>query len=176
MRRPIWGLFALVAAVVLGHSTPVHAQIGGVGVGADPFSFYYGFYLPHQAAMAAQPRTIDTINQVVANQQYTARTDRSSLYDPISPYGEDDLDPFKPYSQAGGRDRTARPTATGYGNTNSNVNGNGPGMYYNRAARYFPTLKPGRGPNHNLSALRARGGGGMGGMPAAPSMPSFGGR
>ena len=175
MRRPLLGWLGGLVVALMVQATPAHAQIGGYGVGADPFSFYYGYYLPHQAAQAAQPRTIDTINQVVANQQYSARTDRASLYDPISPYGEDEIDPFKPYAPGSGRDRTARPTATGYGNTNSNVNGNGPGMYYNRAARYFPTLKTGRGPNHNLATLRARGSGGMG-MPAAPSMPSFGGR
>jgi len=64
----------------------------------DPFQFYYGYYLPHAAAIAAQPTPLDTINQVTAARQFSALSERQGLYDPISPYGEEDLDPNRPYS------------------------------------------------------------------------------
>ena len=86
--------------VGLGLQADANAQIGGIGVGADPFSFYYGYYLPHAQYMAAQPSVLDPINRVTANRQFAAANDRSTLYDPISPYGEDDLDPLRPYSSS----------------------------------------------------------------------------
>lgn len=171
MRRPFLGLAVALAIVTLAPSGQAYAQLGGVGgVGADPFSFYYGYYLPHAAAMAAQPTPMDGINQNALQRQATAQTDRATLFDPISPYGDEDSDPFSPYTNKRGGERRAK-TVTGL-NDNSNVRGTGPSMYYNRTARYFPTLKVGRGPNKNLAHLRGnRGGGmGMGGM-GMPSMP-----
>ena len=176
MRRPMLGWLAGVAVLALAPATSANAQGIGAGVGADPFSFYYGYYLPHQAAIAAQPRVSDPINQVVANRQYAAQTDRSSLYDPISPYGDEESDPLRPYSPQGGRGagRAAGAPSFTYGGNNSNTRGNGPAMYYSRTARYFPSLRTGRGPNSNVGVSR-RGGGG-GGMPSMPSMPSMGPR
>jgi hypothetical protein len=174
MRRPLMGCIAALAVMVFVPANQAKAQVG-MGVGADPFSFYYGYYLPHQAAMASQPRTIDTLNQVVATRQYSAQTDRTQLYDPISPYGDEDSDPLSPNARNTGRGAVAKPQSFGYGNTNSAINGAGPAAYYNRTARYFPALKPnaGRGPNRNLAVIRTPrgGGGGMGGMPSMPTMP-----
>lgn len=172
MRRFLVTAAALAALFVL-QSREANAQLGN-GVGADPFSFYYGYYLPHQAYMAAQPRVSDSINQVVATRQYNAQTDRSSLYDPISPYGgEADDDALRPYSPARGGDRAARGGGGGGGAmtfgtaSSSTQSGSGPALYYNRTARYFPTLRTGRGPNRNLAAVRGNRGGG-GGMPSMP--------
>jgi hypothetical protein len=171
MRRPILGLAAAAAIVLLVPAGRAHGQ---AGVGADPFSFYYGYYLPHQAAMAARPTPLDTINNVTAQRQYAAQTDRSALYDPISPYAEDESDPFRSYGGGrrggGGGGGGPRIQSFTYGKDNSNTRGEGPAMFYNRTARYFPTLRAGRGPNQNLAADRPhRGfsrGGGMGmGMP-----------
>ena len=36
------------------------------GLGGDPFSLYYGYYLPQQAALAAQATPLDTINAATA--------------------------------------------------------------------------------------------------------------
>ena len=122
--------------------------------GVDPFSFYYGYYLPHQAAIAAQPTSLDTINQVTAQRQFTALSERQGLYDPISPYGEDDLDPNRPYSARRGGDRGPDLHAPG---DDVEHPGNRPGLYYSRTARYFPQLRAGKGPNRNL-AVTKRGG------------------
>lgn len=176
MKRPVLGWLIALGAFALVSPERAQAQLGGLM--ADPFSFYYGYYLPHQAAQAAQPRAIDSINQVVAQRQLTAQTDRSELFDPISPYNEEDSEMFSPYNgsgrgggrQAPGVGRTA--VQFGYGSVGSTRVGNGPVLYYNRTARYFPTLRTGRGPNQNLAPAHNRHGGGM---PSMPSMPSMGG-
>src|SRR5205823_2046482 len=137
MRRPFLGLAAALALVILAAPDRAFAQANAAigGVGADPFSFYYGYYLPHQAYMAAQPTPLDTINQVTAQRQVTASTDRAGLYDPISPYGEEELDPLRPYSSRRGGDR-GQPRVQGFtfGQANSSVQGSGPALYYNRTA------------------------------------------
>jgi hypothetical protein len=139
------------------------AQTGIGDITADPFTFYYAYYLPNQQMQSMRPRPIDTINQAVQNRQYYAQTQRQSLYNPISPYAES-YDPMHPYSPQG-RERVAQPFR--FAQNSSNADGSGPQLYYNRAAQYFPNLRPGRGPNANVAPTRrGRGGmgGGMGGM------------
>lgn len=169
MRRAFFGLAAL-AALALATPSQAYAQFNGLG--GDPFSLYYGYYLPHAAAIAAQPTPMDTINQNVAQRQRDAMTDRSSLYDPVSPYGDSDDDPLAPYSgRRGTSNRLRQGSAISHGR--ENVRGSGPAMFYNRTARYFPELRVGRGPNQNLAVTkRGRGGGGMS-MPSMPSMPGI---
>jgi hypothetical protein len=165
--RPLFlGCFAAMAILAVAPTGRAYAQF--TGFGGDPFSLYYGYYLPHQAAIAAQPTPMDTINQVAANRQYAAATDRASLYDPISPYGEDDVDSLRPYASRSG-ERRAKTQGFNYGGGSANSRGHGPPMYYNRTAQYFPTLRTGRGPNSNVAAVRSGRGGGMGG--GMPSMP-----
>jgi hypothetical protein len=166
LRRPL--LLALVVTLAACLWVPVPravAQILGTGTGfanggVDPFAFYYGYYLPHQAAIAAQPTPLDTINQITAQRQFTALSERQGLYDPISPYGEEDLDPNRPYSGRRGGERVAHPGL--FPVTTSNVRGTGPGLYYARTARYYPQLRSGKGANRNIGVTRR--GGGMGGM------------
>ena len=127
MRRPMIGL-----AVAFGFSLLAPAsQAQGFGNFNDPFTFYYGFYLPHQAAIAAQPTPMDTLNAVTAARQYNAPTNRTGMFDPVSPYGLEDPDIFG----AGGR---GRGQAMSTPSMNSNARGTGPALYYNRTARYFP--------------------------------------
>ena len=174
LRRPLLALVVTLAACPFLPSPRAEAQILGTTTsgfangGVDPFSFYYGYYLPHQAAIAAQPTPLDTINQVTAARQFTALSERQGLYDPISPFGEEDLDPNRPYSAKRGGDRASR--AYLYPVMSSNIRGTGPALYYARTARYYPQLKVGKGPNRNLAVTKRGslggipgGGGGMGG-------------
>jgi hypothetical protein len=150
--------------------------IGATGFangGIDPFSFYYGYYLPHQAAVAAQTTPLDTLNQITAQRQINALQERAGLYDPISPYGEEELDPNRPYSARRGTERLAHPGL--FPVATSNVRGTGPAAYYARTARYFPQMRAGRGPNRNIGVSR-RGGGGMGGMGMPGGMGGMGPR
>ena len=162
-------VLGLVALFVPASRAP--AQTASLGVGADPFSFYYGYYLPHQAAIAAQPSPLDTINAITAVRQQNALVDRPSLYDPISPYG-DDQDLSDPTSRKS-RERLAK--IQGF---SSNLRGTGPASYFGRTSGYHPTLRSGRGPNRNIAVARysrfgGLGGGGGGG--GGPSLPSIGG-
>ena len=123
-------------------------------IAADPFTFYYAYYLPNQQMQAMRPRPIDTINAAVQNRQYYAQTQQKSLYNPISPYAED-YDPLRPYSQQQGRERAAQPFR--FAQDPSNSDGAGPSLYYGRAATYFPDLRAGRGPNANVAKVRSSG-------------------
>ena len=161
MRRPMIGLAVALGFALLTPSSPAQ----GFGNFSDPFTAYYGFYLPHQAAIAAQPTPMDTINAVTAARQYSAPANRSGMFDPVSPYGMDDPDIFSS-GGPGGRGRGA-PLSTAA--MNSNARGTGPALYYNRTARYFPGLRQGRGPNRNISVGSSRRGGPS--MPTMPSMP-----
>lgn len=168
--------FATVFVVLV--LAPFHQAEAQNGLGVDPFSLYYGYYLPHAAAMAAQPSPLDTINQATLRRQQSAQTDRTTLYDPISPYGDAESDTMSPYSSGrrplgGLSSRGPMFDATG-SPSNLNARGHGPTMYFNRTARYHPTQRIGRGPNRNIASVRSgRGGGAMGGggMPSMPSMP-----
>jgi hypothetical protein len=159
LSRPILALAVALAISLVVPTSRVEAQI--LGGGGDPFSLYFGYYLPHQAAQAAQPTALDTINQITAARQYAAVTDRAGLYDPISPYGDEELDPLRPYAPRRGGERLARtPGASG---VNSNARGTGPSEHYGRTARYYSQLRTGRGPNKNLAVTRSRGSAGGGG-------------
>ena len=107
----------------------------------------------------------------------TLRTNGKRLYNPISPYSDQNYDPLHPYSRQQGTERTARPYR--YARDPSNADGTGPSLYYGRAEAYFPGLRQGRGRNANVytrgSASRPTGnytgrggaGGGGGGREAA---------
>jgi hypothetical protein len=171
MRRPLLGLAIVLGTSLLVATDRAHAQFTpGTGVGSDVFSFYYGYYLPHQAAIAAQPTPMDTLNAITASRQFNAVTDRARLYDPISPYGAEETDPSQPWTRGGGAERRAARVenyALSQGGSTL-ARGSGPALYYNRTARYYPTMRVGRGPNRNLAVTRGGGryGGGMGmGMP-----------
>jgi hypothetical protein len=155
-------------------SNQARAQGGLFGAGAsngfmsDPFSFYYGVYLPNQQLQSLRATPNDTINNAAQVRQYYAQTDRKGLYNPISPYAEGNYDPLRPYSQQNS-ERRARPYR--FSQDPSNADGMGPSLYYNRAAQYFPSLRPGVGQNANVYRGRGagvprggRGGAGGGGM------------
>ena len=170
MQRARWVLGAVLA--VSTWSTVGLAQTGSGGF-SDPFFLYYGYFLPRSAALAAQPRVEDTINQNFANNQSSARTNRAGLYDPNGGYGAfDNYNPNDRFDNAtaqGGRaNQAVRRSMRGLPTTN--IAGRGPTLYYNRAAQFYPSLRTGIGPNRNL-AVTGRGaqrGGGMG-MPS-PNM------
>src|SRR4051812_14296655 len=91
-RRPLLALAVALTVPLTLAPTQARAQFfGGSGAGGvDPFSLYFGYYLPHQAYVAAQPSPLDTINQITAQRQFNAVTERAGLYDPISPYGAEE--------------------------------------------------------------------------------------
>jgi len=156
--------------------TPGQAKAQGTALGgggeliADPFMFYYAFYLPNQQLQSMRATPMDSINNAMVARQYYAQNDRRGLYNPISPYSDQSYDPLRPFSQQG-QERVARPYR--FALNPSNSDGTGPALYFNRTGNWHPALRPGRGHNANvaasrvpnrLSGSRAGGGGGMGGM------------
>jgi hypothetical protein len=177
--RAATGSIALVVCLI-GLSDHARAQGttlgGGADLVADPFLFYYAFYLPNQQLQAMRSTPLDTINNAMVQRQYYAQTDRRGLYNPISPYADQAYDPSKPFSQQN-QERAARPYK--FALNPSNSDGSGPALYFNRTGNYHAGLREGRSKNANvyagrspnrLSAGRAAGGagggmgGGMGGM------------
>jgi hypothetical protein len=168
MRRPLLGLAILSVIALLAPANRSYAQLTSGSV--DPFSLYYGYYLPQQAALAAQATPLDTINAATAA-RIPVVTDRSALYDPNSPFAEDEYDILHPYSSRRGRERVARPHVFPTNTTFARTGRLGPAaVYYNRTARYYSTLRPGQNPNRNLAVTRRGGSFGGGGM-GMPSMP-----
>lgn len=170
------GRFILSLAVLVGGSLAIPgnracAQV--FGTNNDPFTLYFGYYLPHQAAVAAQSTPLDTINAAQAARQVAAAADRTGLYDPTNPYEEEDFDPTRPYRRPG-RERLLRPHTFSSSTTNHRMRGVGAGPYYGRTSQYYPTLRPGMGPNRNLSVARNSRYSNLpttaGLVPAAPSM------
>jgi hypothetical protein len=172
MRRLRWVLAAF--AVVAAWSNTSSAQTSG-GFD-DPFFLYFSYFLPRQAALAAQPNVNDTINQNVANNQVNARTNRSGIYDPNGGYGAfDNYDPNDTFERPGGA-RGINQSRRGFrGLPSTNIAGRGPALYYNRAAQFYPSLRNGTGPNRNL-AVTGRGVRGGGSVPSAASGMSQGPR
>jgi len=152
---------------------PGQAKAQSNGVFDDPFAFYYAFYLPNQQLQALRPTPMDSINQAMVSRQYYAQNDRRALYNPITPYGSQDYDPLRPYSQQG-QERIARPFR--FAQDSSNADGSGPSLYYNRSAQYFPGLagRDGRSKNANVYAGR-RSSGGRSGMGRSGGMGGMGG-
>ena len=170
--RRVMALCLLGLGAVLAPSS-VRAQVAIGDITADPFAFYYAFYLPNQQMQAMRPRPDDTINQAVQQRQYYAAAQRRSLYNPISPYTDSEFDPLRPYSQQQGRERIAQ--VQRFIQDPSNADGTGPSLYYGRASQYFPGLRTGRGPNSNVGMGNRRiGGGGFRGMGGMGSMGGMG--
>jgi hypothetical protein len=168
MRRLILaGLVGLGFAVVV---PGAHAQVGFSPGFSDPFFLYYGFYLPRQAALAAQPTVTTQLNDVTAARQNLQMQDRqSALYGPMqSPF--DPSNPEGPYGsfQGPGRQKIPRPPA--HFAAPKNVN-NRSIPHFNELASKYPTARIGSSPNRNMANTR-RASGGMGmmgmGMPGAP--------
>jgi len=159
MRRLFLGM-----AVALGLSAVAPASQAQIQSNfTDPFFLYYGWYLPRQAALAAQPTSVDIINQASVNRQLNATTERGGYFEPIEPFGLNELDPNRPFQRqpGSGPAYTRRSLST---LTTPSMSGSGPPGYYNRAGMYYPNLRAGHGSNANIYTARRRGGYGMGGM------------
>jgi len=162
-------LLGLAAVLVLGSfATPARAQNNNGGF-SDPFFLYYGWYLPRQSAIAAQPQPEDFYRSQAVERQYAAQTDRAGLYDPAAGIGMDELDPLRPVGQRSKATRMARTVATGLPTSIARGRGthNAPGGYYNNVGRYYPSMRTGR------ASGGARSGGYSSVAPMNPGRSSF---
>lgn len=153
--------FLAAAAVIamLGLSSETQAQIVatpgmGVGsVGADPFSGYYSWFLPRQAAMASQP----TVNRQL--NMYMADRVSDQLSPPSSNLGSMDFSNFG-IGGANSPDlntdapRNPRPRLSSTGPVVENGMGRGLTRFHGRAASYYPTMRNGTSANPGLPKSR----------------------
>jgi len=159
MRRPLIGLAVAIgfSALAPGASAQLINGAGG-GFATNPFSLYYGFYLPRQQLLANQTTSQDLINnQMVARQQSVIASERPGLFEDTPAFAIGELDP----SQSFGRQRSGtrsyqnrRPAS--FQNARS---GGGPPGYFGTGgstplAHYHPTLPQGHGPNRNIARTR----------------------
>lgn len=171
MRRAIFGMAILAGLSAFARESRAQTNF------SDPFFLYYGYVLPRQQAIAATPTVNDTLNAVTAARQANASTNRANLYDPNGGFAPlDDFDgPGSGGGQARNDPRLGRIASGAF--PSGNIAGTGPALYYNRTARYYPSIRSGRGPNRNLSVASPRrglGGGGGAGMPSPRGSAGFG--
>ena len=165
MASRIVGLAVLLGLLTL--APPARAQ--GLGGFDDPFTLYYGFFLPRQAALAATPRPEQTVNAMASIRQERIANERAGLYDPIIPPWANNNDPA---DIQGNRRAGKRPGGVAF---NSGVGSNlGPGVskYYGRTPTGYKQLPSGRSRGANASLAvgsRRGGGGGARGMVPSPS-------
>jgi hypothetical protein len=140
---------------------------------SDPFFLYYGFYLPRQASIAAQPTTVGALNDIAAARQNYAVSDRAGLYnpqpspfDPSAPGGPDMLAPF----QRQGAQRLPRIPQHF---ANPRVANQQRLPHFNELASRYPTARSGTFINKN-TVVRSRFAGGMGGFGGSGSYSGYG--
>ena len=154
MRRTWIGLAVAVLGLTFGAS-PSRAQVAGAGVFSDPFSLYYGLYLPRQAAIASQTTSTDIIGAAAVNRQESIlESDRTNaLFGDIQPFGLEDLDPSTPFGAKRNRQQVNRVAIHAQGGKGSHA----PPRYYgatNGLARYYPNMKSGVSANRNTAMTR----------------------
>ena len=115
---------------------PAQAQNQSVG---DPFSLYYGFFLPRQAAMSMNMGPSATLNQISSERQRFSAVERGSLYEPSQPFGLD-MGGFGGASDARGNRERRVPTSP-MGLISDNRMGMGVPGYFNRTGSYYPRLR-----------------------------------
>jgi hypothetical protein len=171
MRRILGAVLATAAFSVL--SAPAQAQVNNAGF-SDPFFLYYGWYLPRQAALAAQPGPEVAIQQNQFIRQQAAVADRSGLYSPPTGIGFNELNsPDQFAGRTMSRMPRSIPARTGINSTN--ITGAGHASFFNRTSQYYPTMRSGR--SRGLPGGRPGGAGAAGmGMGMGAPAGAFGGQ
>jgi hypothetical protein len=156
MRRVL--AIGLVLAGAWAFSTPASAQVGGMGFGignvaADPFSGYYSWFLPRQAAMASTSTVNNQLSQFQAERvdsiNEAARSSNSILN-----YATLGIGAAQGQSIDDDRPRNPRPRLSATGPMVTSGGGRGVTGYYDRAGSYFPTMRGSTYRNPGLPARR----------------------
>ena len=161
MRRIVVAtLFSLPLFLAGSHSaqaqTGMPSMVPSIGsVGADPFSGYYSWFLPRQAAMAAQPTLNSQLNMYTAERMASQNMPQNGLNNldlaglGLAGANTPNLDSDAP--------RNPRPRLSSTGPIVENSQGKGLGRYHSRAGSYYPTMRNGTYSNNGLPKMRGRG-------------------
>jgi hypothetical protein len=150
----------LVLAGLSAVSTSVQAQFNpgfGVGIGsigADPFSGYYSWFLPRQAAMAATPSVNNQLSQYAA-ERVDSFTESGRAGSALN-YANLGIGSATGQTVDDGRPRNPRPRLSATGPMVTSQGGHGAGGYYERASSYYPTLRGSTYRNPGLPQSRRR--------------------
>lgn len=154
------GLVVAGILSIAGPEATAQNQNFGIGfgmgsVGADPFSGYYSWFLPRQAAMAATPTVNNQLNQFTAeridNMNEAARSSNSILS-----YANLGLGNGPGQGFDDDRPRNPRPRLSATGPMITNTSGRGVAGYHDRAGSYFPTMRQSTYRNPGLPVSRGR--------------------
>ena len=126
----------------------------GIGsVAADPFSGYYSWFLPRQAAMAAQPTLNNQLNM------YTSERVQNQMESRGGGLGGLDLSSLglagsNPSDLNSDQPRNPRPRLSATGPIVENSRGTGLARYHSRSGSYYPSIRPGTYRNNGLPQSR----------------------
>jgi hypothetical protein len=157
MRKSLSILMLMVAAQLLANSANAQGPgMPGFGIGsvaADPFNGYYSWFLPRQAAMAAQPTLNNQLNM------YTSERVQNQMDNRSGNLGGLDLSSLG-LAGSNGSDlntdapRNPRPRLSSTGPVVENSRGTGLMKYHARAGSYYPTMRTGTYRNNGLPPSR----------------------
>lgn len=155
------GLVVTGLVSISGREASAQGMGMGFGMGsavADPFSGYYSWFLPRQAAMAATPTVNNQINQYTA-ERVDSFNDSMRANNSVLSYANLGLGGGGAPNQAGfddDRPRNPRPRISATGPMITNPAGRGVSGYHDRAGSYFPTMRQSTYRNPGLPRSRGR--------------------
>jgi len=149
-------MFAIVIPLLANTAQAQGPGMPGFGIGsvaADPFSGYYSWFLPRQAAMAAQPTLNNQLNM------YTSERVQNQMDNRSGNMGGLDLSSLGLAGSKGAdlntdSPRNPRPRLSSTGPVVENARGTGLAKYHGRAGSYFPTMRNGTFRNNGLPPSR----------------------
>ncbi len=149
------GILSIAERTASGQNQNLGMGFGIGSVGADPFSGYYSWFLPRQAAMAATPTVNNQLSQYTAeridNMNEAARSSNSVLS-----YANLGLGGGTGQAFDDDRPRNPRPRLSATGPMITNTTGRGVAGYYDRAGSYYPTMRQSTYRNPGLPVSRGR--------------------
>ena len=159
MRRTVLTGLLLIAGISTTISNAVAQNVGG-GMGgpsmgniaADPFTGYYSWFLPRQAAMAAQSSVGSQLNAYTSDRVASQNMPQSNMSNldlagrGLGGAGMPSLDSDSP--------RNPRPRLSSTGPIVENSQGKGLNRYHGRSSSYFPTARKGTFANPGLPPSR----------------------
>lgn len=160
MRRLLFaGLLFIGVSLTAPQADAQGIGMPGFGIGsvaADPFSGYYSWFLPRQAAMAAQPTLNNQLNMYTSERVQNQMDPRGGGGGGL---GGIDLSSLglagsKPTDLNSDQPRNPRPRLSSTGPIVENSRGTGLSRYHGRSGSYFPTMRTGTYRNNGLPPSR----------------------
>lgn len=158
MRLSMKLVLGVAGLVIFSQGASAQIAMPGASIGnmaADPFSGYYSWFLPRQAAMAAAPTINNQLNQYTAERVASQNSSAANMPNVLD-YASLGIGAATGSAVDDNRPRNPRPRISSTGPIVENAGGRGLGQYHGRANSYFPTLRGGTYTNTGLPRSRGR--------------------